>query len=104
MRSLEDRLAPLGVEGETTQAFSGEQSGLRIEAIAEDSAFYRAGARAGDVLIDVDGEPFFEGGGVEALRSWLVRELGEQDRELSLTIRRGGKEQTLLATFSLRPF
>lgn len=104
MRSLEDRLPALGIEGQETSATNGEQTTIRIDVVAESSAFYRAGLRPGDVLVEVDGEPFFEGSGLDGLRSWLVRELEETPREVSLRIRRGGKEQTLLATLSLQPF
>ena len=104
MRSLEDRLPPLGLVGRETEAANREQMSIRIDDVAEDSAFFRAGLRRGDVLVEVDGEPFFEGSGLDGLRSWLVRELEETPREVSLRIRRGGKEQMLLATLSLEPF
>ena len=104
MRSLEDRLPALGLEGQETGASRREQTSIRIEGVAKDSGFYRAGLRPGDVLVEVDGEPFFEGSGLDGLRSWLVRELEETPREVFLRIRRGGKEQTLLATLSLQPF
>ena len=104
MRSLEDRLPPLGLVGRETGVTRGEQTSIRIDDVAEDSAFFRAGLRPGDVLVEVDGEPFFEGSGLDGLRSWLVRELDATPREVSLRIRRGAKEQMLLATLSLQPF
>jgi S1-C subfamily serine protease len=103
-RSLEDRLPALGLEGQETGASRREQTSIRIEGVAKDSAFYRAGLRPGDVLVEVDGEPFFEGSGLDGLQSWLVRELEETPRAMLVRIRRGGKEQTLLATLSLQPF
>ena len=104
VRSLEDRLQPLGLEGREGPAERFEQTTIRLDDVAEDSAFYRAGVRAGDELVEVDGEPFFIGGGLDELRSWLVRELDETPRELSVLIRRGGQEQKLIATLSLQPF
>ncbi len=104
MQSLEDRLPPLGLVGQETGAARGEQTSIRLDDVAEDSAFYRAGLRPGDVLVEVDGEPFFEGSGLDGLRSWLVRELDATPREVSLRIRRGAQEQMLLATLSLQPF
>lgn len=104
MRSLEDRLPPLGIEGEETGSGAREQTTIRIDAVVDDSPFHLAGVKVGDELIAVDGEPFFTGGGLEGLRAWLARELAETPRALSLSIRRGGKEHTLLATLSLEPF
>ena len=92
-------------------SWRGTRDGVALGVQPPDDHVYRQGLlieQAGDYMVtarvEVDGEPFFEGSGLDGLRSWLVRELDATPREVSLRIRRGGKEQMLLATLSLQPF
>jgi len=104
-RSLEARLPSLGIEGAVAKPAPGtDLTALHIDAVAEGSPFAQAGLREGDVLLEVDGEPFFGDSSVEELRAWLVRELDHIPREIPMRVRRGGTELTLRANLALAPF
>ena len=62
-----------------------------------------AGLKKGDLLLEVDGEPFFNDSTVSELRAWLVRELDARPRKLALRVLRRGAELALDVTVSLEP-
>ena len=71
--------------------------------IDEGSPFASAGLQSDDWLIEVDGEPFFEGRGLQPLYEWLLRELTATPRDYPLLVRRNGRDLTLTATLQLAP-
>ena len=103
-RSIEDRLAALGLEGHIVQGdLGGELAALRVDAIEDGSVFGKVGLKKGDLLLEVDGEPFFDDSTVSELRAWLVRELDARPRKLALRVLRRGAELALDVTVSLEP-
>ena len=104
-RSIEDRLPSLGLEGHIVPGdFGGELAALRVDTIEDGSVFGKAGLEKGDLLLEVDGEPFFDDSTVSELRAWLVRELDARPRKLALRVLRRGAELALEVTVSLEPF
>jgi C-terminal processing protease CtpA/Prc len=103
MRSLADRMPSLGISGLEIPE-GGQRVSIEIEQVAEASPFHRAGLRPKDELVEVDGEPFFQGRGLAGLSSWLMRELDERPRKLPLRVRRDGEELPLHAVLALEPF
>ena len=107
VRALEERFPSIGFEGDEAALpdrvpAAPEQVGLRVTAVDAASAVAEAGLRAGDLLIDVGGEPFFRGaGGVAQLYHWIVRELRGQPASYPLTVWRDGNRITLEAVFQL---
>ena len=107
VRALEERFPSIGFEGNEAALpdrvpAAPEQVGLRVTAVDAASAVAEAGLRAGDLLIDVGGEPFFRGaGGVAQLYHWIVRELRGQPASYPLTVWRDGNRITLEAVFQL---
>jgi len=96
MRALEERFPSLGLQGEEATLpveYPGapEQVVVRISALEPGSPFRAGGVRAGDLLVEVGGEPFFQGlGGLDGLHDWLLRELRGQEREYSVLVLRDG--------------
>jgi dienelactone hydrolase len=80
-RALEERVPALGIEGaeEALPAVvkaAGEQVAVRIRTLAPGGPLAAAGLKAGDLLLEVGGEPFFRGrGALTTLHQWLIREL-----------------------------
>ncbi len=104
-RSIENRLPSLGLEGDIVPGdFGGELAALRLDTIEDGSVFGKVGLRKGDLLLEVDGEPFFNDSTVSKLRAWLVRELDARPRKLALRVLRRGAELALDVTISLDPF
>ena len=81
----------------------GELAALRVDAIEDGSVFGKVGLKKGDLLLEVDGEPFFNDSTVSELRAWLVRELDARPRKLALRVLRRGAELALDVTVSLEP-
>ncbi|TDI38818.1 MAG: hypothetical protein E2P02_19925 [Acidobacteria bacterium] len=104
-RSIENRLPSLGLEGHIVPGdLGGELAALRVDAIEKAGIFDKAGLQEGDLLLEVDGEPFFNDSTVSELRAWLVRELDARPRKLALRVLRRGAELALDVTVSLEPF
>jgi hypothetical protein len=108
--ALVERLPTLGFDGPEAAMPSGlvsapEQVALRVNSVSPAGPFASAGLRAGDLLIEVGGEPFFRGnGGVEGLRQRLMRELRSEPVPLDLIVWRDGRKQTLTGRFGLGPY
>lgn len=69
----------------------------RVRDVVDDSPAERAGIRAGDVIVQIDGEP-----ATEAEVDELREELDEGDR-VRLLVRSGGREQERVVTAAKRP-
>jgi hypothetical protein len=107
--ALVERLPSLGFDGSEAPMPAGpvamEQVAIRVDRVTPGSPFAAMGLRAGDLLVEVDGEPFFRGnGGVEGLRQWLMRELRREPAELPLIVWRDGRKQTLTGSIGLGPY
>ncbi len=103
-RALERWFPPLQMETTaiSLEASTGtESAGLRVDAIAPGSLFHDAGVRAGDVLIGVDGEPFFSDSSVEELRHWLMREASPVARDIRVEVKRGEEALAFHASLAL---
>ena len=106
VRALEERFPSLGLEGTLTTTagdvvLPGERAAIRVDAVDERSPFAASGLRPGDLLLEVDGEPFFVGRGLEVLYGWLLRELTGTPRDYPLLVVRDGREITLTPTLQL---
>ena len=111
VRALEERFPDLGFSGNevplpyAVTVSAPEQVGVRVSAVDLGGVASLAGLERGDVLITVDGEPFFQGqGGVQALYHWMVRELRTSLAEYELLVWRSGRMTTLSATYQLGPY
>jgi S1-C subfamily serine protease len=109
-RAIEERFGDLGFTGAEEELpeevrVPGEQVGLRVDEVVAGSPIAAAGLRAGDLLLEFGGEPFFRGnGGLDRLYQWLVRELRDRPVEYPLTIWRDGAKVILTATLRLGPY
>src|SRR5262245_40717732 len=77
-RALDEGVPSLGFEGIEDALPAGvkaapEQVGLRVRSVAPAGLLSATGLKAGDLLIEVGGEPFFRGRGVTGLHHWLIR-------------------------------
>jgi dienelactone hydrolase len=96
-RALEERVPSLGFEATEEALPAGvkaapEQVALRVRSVAPTSLFSASGLKAGDLLLEVGGEPFFRGrGGVTGLHHWLIRELRGAPAPYSVAVWRDGK-------------
>jgi hypothetical protein len=105
--ALEERFPTLGIEG-TEVAMPSDlpnvptQTAIRVTAIQSDGPFAASGLRAGDLIIEVGGEPFFlDKGGLAGLRQWLMRELRVDPLSYPLIVWRDGRLLTLNASLKL---
>ena len=90
--SLEEKKVRMGVR-------MGEKEGaLLVESVAPESPAEKAGILAGDELVSFDGKAVKES--VDVV--YLIGEKREGDKA-SVTVRRGGEEKTLDATFFRMP-
>ncbi|WP_017301744.1 HhoA/HhoB/HtrA family serine endopeptidase [Nodosilinea nodulosa] len=67
-----------------------DDEGVLVAQVMPNSPAARAGLRAGDVIVAIDGQPVKDGGAVQQ-----VVEQSTVGQELSVTLRRDGREQTL---------
>ena len=110
-RAIEERFPSVGFQGDEA-ALPGaygdhapEQMAVLIRSIEDGGPADRAGLEAGDVLLSVGGEPFFEGrGGVAGLYTWMVRELRTNPTEYELEVWRDGAVVVLKAIYQLGPY
>jgi hypothetical protein len=108
--ALAERVPALGFEGPEVAVPPGivptvEQVAIRVNSVTGAGALASSGLRAGDLLLEVGGEPFFRGnGGVEGLRQWLMRELRSEPVALDLLVWRDGRKQTLTSKVGLGPY
>jgi serine protease Do len=95
---LDGRDSRLGVMVQDLDA-ADKSGGVRVDSVDRDSAAEKAGLRAGDVVVEYDGER------VRSARQFtrLVRETPE-GRQVPLAILRDGTRQTLTATPDTRAF
>lgn len=107
-RALEERFPSLGFEAEEGEApralLAPEAVALRVTRVDPTGAFGAAGLKRGDVLIEVDGEPFYPGRGLPHLRAWLMRELTAQGRPYRFSVWRAAQRVELTATLALGPY
>jgi predicted esterase len=111
VRALEERFESVGFRGEEVPLPRGvepsapEQVAIRVTEVDAGSGAAQAGLRAGDVLLDFGGEPFFRGrGGVAGLHHWLLREVRTSAQEYELQLWREGRRVTLRGDFALGPY
>jgi dienelactone hydrolase len=109
-RALEERLPSLGIDGaEEARPDVGEaardQMGVRIRQIAPGSPLAAAGLKAGDLLLEVGGEPFFRGrGGLTTLHHWLIRELRSEPASYGVVTWRDGRRVESNVRLALGPY
>src|SRR5262245_160038 len=77
-RALEERVPSLGFDAveealPASVKAGPEQIALRVRSVAPAGLLSATGLKAGDLLIEVGGEPFFRGRGVTGLHHWLIR-------------------------------
>lgn len=110
VRALEERYPDVGfaateVALPAQTAGRPEQVGLRVTEVDRDGAFGVAGLEVGDVVIEVGGEPFFEGRrGVAGLRAWLMRELRSEALDYRVTVVRRGELRSITVSLALGPY
>ena len=111
VRALEERVPTLGFDGTEVELPTGapkgapEQVALRITAVEPGGTADDAGLRAGDLLLNVSGEPFFRGrGGVAGLHHWMIRELRSYPMEYPFAVWRDGGLVILSAAYALGPY
>jgi hypothetical protein len=105
-RALGERFPALGLEGEAVDdparyGLEGEMTGIRLTQVDPHGPFGGVSLQAGDVLLEVDGEPFFTGRGLGFLHAWLLRELDGVARPYPLQIWRNGDRLELEAELAL---
>ena len=109
VRDLQDRFAGLGFKGIDAKIPSEiesipEQTALRITEIDPNSPFAEAGLKKNDLLLNVAGEPFFQGkDNLDVLYQWLIRELRTQPHPYSLHVWRDGQQIHLETKLMLGP-
>ena len=115
IRALMERFPSLEIEGvevadPKSLGLGGELTAIRLTTVEPDSPFAAAGVKEGDLLLEVGGEPFFAGHGLNGLRGfdgldelyrWLVLELDGVARPYPVVVRRDGVELTLEASLAL---
>lgn len=116
VNALNERFSALGIEGVETDLpaqvlaalvaggslAANEAVGMRVAVVDPEGPFGSSGLRAGDLLLEVGGEPFFAGnGGLDGLHHWLVRELTATRRDYELVVWRDGGVVRLSAALAL---
>jgi hypothetical protein len=96
-RALEERMPTTGIDGAEEPLPAGvkaapEQVAVRIRRLEPSSPFAGAGLEAGDLLLEVGGEPFFRGrGALTGLHHWLIRELRGTPAPYTIVAWRAGR-------------
>jgi hypothetical protein len=108
-RALEERVPALGIDG-AEEALppglkaAGEQVAVRVRQVAPSGALAAAGLRAGDLLLEVGGEPFFRGrGALMTLHHWLIRELRSEPASYTILAWRDGRRVESNVRLALGP-
>ncbi|HRI02560.1 MAG TPA: PDZ domain-containing protein [Pyrinomonadaceae bacterium] len=93
-RAGEGRMIGVGVTplGKQLAAHFGVESGAMIDEVRENSPAAKAGLRAGDIIVEADGKAVK--GDIDLIRTIN----GKKDGDVSLTIVRDGKRQTISVT------
>jgi hypothetical protein len=79
-----------------------EQVAMELDAVAAAGPFGDSGLRPGDLVIELDDEPFFrDRGGLEAAYDRVFRELTSVPREYTIRIGRDGELRTLAVMLRL---
>ena len=111
VRALEERFPTVGFDGveidlrTTETGLAPEQVGIQVTSVDPESTVGRAGLVSGDVLVRVDGEPFFSGrGGVPGLHAWMMRDLRETPSDWVFEVLRGGRPVEISASIGLGPY
>ena len=109
-RALEERVPALGVDGaeEALPAgvkAAGEQVAVRVRQVAPSGPLAAAGLKAGDLLLEVGGEPFFRGrGALTTLHHWLIRELRSEPAPYAVVAWRDGRRVESNVRLALGPY
>jgi dienelactone hydrolase len=96
-RALEERVPSLGLDGSeevlpAAAKAAPEQVAIRVRQVEPAGLLSPAGLKAGDLLLEIGGEPFFRGrGGVAGLHHWLIRELRAAPAPYKVIVWRDGK-------------
>lgn len=108
VRALEERFPSLGFEAEEAGApralLAPEAVAMQVSRVDPASAFGAAGLKRGDLLLEIDGEPFYPGRGLPHLRAWLMRELTAAPRAYRADVWRAGQRVELTARLALGPY
>ncbi|MFQ5718356.1 MAG: M14 family zinc carboxypeptidase [Acidobacteriota bacterium] len=106
--ALRERFPGIGFDAVEVDRPAGEEVldgvALRVTDVDPRAEVARAGLQVGDVLLDVNGEPFFAGGGVKALTERTRRDLRGALRTVDLRVRRQEATLTLSANLGLGPY
>jgi hypothetical protein len=109
-RALEERVPSLGLDGaeEALPAgvnAAGEQVAVRVRQVASSGPMAAAGLKAGDLVLEVGGEPFFRGrGGLTTLHHWLIRELRSEPASYAVVSWRDGRRIESNVQLALGPY
>jgi len=109
-RALEERVPSLGLDGaeEALPAgvnAAGEQVAVRVRQVASSGPMAAAGLKAGDLVLEVGGEPFFRGrGGLTTLHHWLIRELRSEPASYAVVSWRDGRRVESNVQLALGPY
>jgi dienelactone hydrolase len=109
VRALEERFPDVGFQGDEVPLPGGmsgaERVAIRVTTVKPGGAIASAGLRAGDLLVEFGGEPFYaRRGGVAGLHAWLVRELRATAAPYTMKVVREGKPTELIAHLKLGPY
>jgi S1-C subfamily serine protease len=84
---------------------TGEQVAVRVRDVAPGGLLAAAGLKAGDLLLEVGGEPFFRGrGALTTLHHWLTRELRSEPASYTIVAWRGGRRVESNVRLALGPY
>jgi hypothetical protein len=109
-RALEERVPSLGIDGVEEALPAGldaaaEQVAVRIRQVAATGPLAAAGLKAGDLLVEVGGEPFFRGrGALTTLHHWLLRELRNEPAPYTVVAWRDGRRVESSVRLALGPY
>jgi hypothetical protein len=109
-RALEERVPTLGIEGVEEPApaaatSGGEQVAVRLTRVSPSGPLAAADLTVGDLLLEVGGEPFFQGrGALAGLHHWLIRELRGEPAIYPVAVWRDGRRVESSVPLKLGPY
>jgi hypothetical protein len=109
-RALEERVPTLGIEGVEEPApaaatSGGEQVAVRLTRVSPSGPLAAADLKVGDLLLEVGGEPFFQGrGALAGLHHWLIRELRGEPAIYPVAVWRDGRRVESSVPLKLGPY